>query len=101
MSKHAALTPAHKNIRFFTDSQYAHYVLLSTKPLRKHFYPVESMKALAARLRYDNAAPVSIPWVPTHIEWTACGWRPIHGNRLANKLAEVAKTQYTADSTVH
>ncbi|GMU74483.1 MAG: hypothetical protein AMXMBFR44_6790, partial [Candidatus Campbellbacteria bacterium] len=100
MNKHAALTPR-MNIRLFTDSQYARYVLLSTKPLRTHFYLVESIKALAARLRYDNAAPVSIHWVPSHIEWTAYGWRPIHGNRLADKLAEAARIRCTADSTGH
>ena len=90
MNKHAALTH-HMNIRLFTHSQCARYVLLSTKPLCTHLYLVESTKALAARLRYDNATPVSIHEVPSHIEWTAYGWRPIHGNHLADKLAEAAR----------
>ena len=98
MSKHCALMP-HTNIRLFTDSQYSRDVLLSTTPPRRHFYLVESIKALAAKLRYDNAAPVSIHWVPSHIEQTAYGRRPIHGNCYADKLAEVARNQCTAKST--
>ena len=45
MNKRVALTP-HIHIRLFTDSQYARYVLLSTKPLRTRFYLVESTKVL-------------------------------------------------------
>jgi ribonuclease HI len=87
------------NIRLFTDSQYSRDILLSTTPSRHHFYLVESIKALAAKLRYDTAAPVSIHWVPSHIEQTVYGKRPIHGNCHADKLAEVARKQCTAKST--
>ena len=66
MNKHAALTPD-MNTRLFTDNQYARYVLLSTKPFLTHLHLVESIRVLTARLRYDNAAPVSIHCVPSHI----------------------------------
>ena len=98
MGKNPALKP-HMQIRLFTDSQYSRNVLLSATPPRHHFYLVESTKALAAKLRYDNAAPVSIHWVPSHIEQTAYGRLPIHGNCYADKLAEVARNLCTAEST--
>ena len=30
-------------------------------------------------------------WIPSHIEHTIGGWRPIYGNRMADKLAEKAR----------
>ena len=34
---------------------------------------------------------VTLHWIPSHIEQTIGGWRPIHGNRKADKLAEQAR----------
>ena len=88
-----------RHIRLFTDSQYSRNVLLSQRPSRHHFYLEESCKALAAKLRYDYSAPVSLHWLPSHIEQTSRGWLPIQGNREADRLAEEARKRCTAEST--
>ena len=42
---------------YFAQHEQARYALLSTMPLRAHFCLVESIMAIAARLRHDNATP--------------------------------------------
>lgn len=64
-------------IRLYTDSQYTRDVLLAPSIPKLHAYLVESIKALGAKLRYDHALPVTIRWIPSHIELTAWGRRPI------------------------
>ena len=78
-------------IRLYTDSQYTRDVLLASYTPRCHAYLVESIKALGAKLRYDHASPVTIHWIPSHIELTAWGRLPIRGNCRADKLAENAR----------
>ena len=85
-----ALTES-RRIRLFTDSRYAQEALLSTNSKRRHFYLVDSIKALGAKLRIDHAAPVTVHWVPSHIEKTLYGTLPIIGNQKADKLAEAAR----------
>ena len=34
---------------------------------------------------------MTLHWIPSHIEHTIGGWRPIYGNRKADKLAEKAR----------
>ena len=74
-------------------------MLLSPNTPRHHIYLVESIKALGAKLRYDQAAPVSIHWIPSHIEQTMHGRLPIKGNVLADKLAEDARNRSNSDHT--
>ena len=86
-------------IRVYTDSQYARDVLIAAYTPRHHAYLVESIKALGAKLRYDHASPVTIHWIPSHIELTAWGRLPIYGNCRADKLAENARRRSSSDST--
>ena len=46
---------------------------------------------VATQFHYDHNMPVSIHWVPSHIEQTVYGRIPIEGNIRADKLAEVAR----------
>ena len=88
-----------KHIRVYTDSQYTREVLLAPNAPKHHVYLVESIKALGAKLRYDHALPVTIHWIPSHIELTAWGRLPIHGNCRADKLAEIARERSSSAST--
>ena len=78
-------------IRIYTDSQYSRNTLLRPIPAGKHFHLVESLFALGGRLRFDFDATVTLHWIPSHIEHTIGGWRPIYGNRKADRLAEEAR----------
>ena len=60
---------------------------------------MESIKALGAKLRHDHASPVTIHWIPSHIEDTTWGWLPIKGNCRADKLAEDARKRSNSAST--
>ena len=78
-------------IRIYTDSQYSRDMLLKPIPTGEHFYLLESILALGGRLRFELNSIVTLHWIPSHIEHTIGGWRPIYGNRKADKLAEVAR----------
>ena len=78
-------------IHIFTDSKYAQQTLLNNTVGRKNFHLIEDIKNLASRLRFDFDMPVSIHWIPSHIEKTIYGNRPIKGNHLADQLAEDAR----------
>ena len=86
-------------IRIYTDSQYSRNTLLAASSKSKHFYLIESIKALGSKLRYDNNSEVTIHWIPSHIEQTILGRRPIHGNCKADKLAEEARKRSSSCST--
>ena len=86
----AVLTqPAH--VRLYTDSELARNFLLARYTAKHHSYLIESIQALGAKLRYDHASPVTLHWIPSHIEHTAWGKLPIYGNCRADKLAEKAR----------
>ena len=87
-------------VRVYTDSQYSRNVLLSPKPPSRNFYLIESILSIGARLKYDLRTNVSIHWIPSHIEMTAFGWRPIQGNRDADKLAEAGRKQSTSEHSI-
>ena len=66
-------------------------MLLKPIPKGKHFYLVESILGLGNRIRSEFDIVVTLHWIPSHIEHTIGGWRPIFGNRRADKLAEQAR----------
>ena len=78
-------------VRVYTDSQYSRNMLLKPIPKGKHFYLVESILGLGNRIRSEFDIVVTLHWIPSHIEHTIGGWRPIFGNRRADKLAEQAR----------
>ena len=84
-------------IRIYTDSQYSRNLLLRHIPAGKHFHLVESLFVLGGRLRFDFEATVTLHWIPSHIEHTIGGWRPIYGNRKADRLAEEARDESKDD----
>ena len=51
---------------------------------------IEDTKNLCRKLQYDFNMPVSIHWIPSHIEKTIFGIRYIEGNREADELASSA-----------
>ena len=86
-------------VRVYTDSKYSRDVLIAASTPRYHAYLLESIKALTAKLRYDHASPVTVHWIPSHIENTSWGRLPIHGNCRADKLAESARKRSHSSST--
>ena len=86
-------------IHIFTDCQYARNVLLSTTAKKKNFLLIDNIKDLASKLRYDLDMPVYIHWIPSHIEKTIYGIRPIIGNQKADKHAEDARNMSTDEDT--
>ena len=66
---HTVLTSS-TNVRLYTDSQLARNFLLANYTPRHHIYLIESIRALGAKLRYDHASPVTLHWIPSHIELT-------------------------------
>ena len=86
-------------IRIYTDSQYSRNTLLNPIPAGKHFLLVESIFDLGNRLRSDFELLVTLHWIPSHIEQTIGGWRPIYGNRKADKLAEQARDRSGEEHT--
>ena len=82
-------------IHIFTDSRYSQNILTAYSVRRKNFYLIEDIRNLATQLRYDYNMPVSIHWVPSHIENTVHGRRPIEGNVRADELAEEARIMST------
>ena len=91
LNNRASVIRPSRSIRVFTDSQYSRNALLNPIPTSNHFYLVESIVSLGARLRFDCRTAVTLHWIPSHIEQTTWGWRPIHGNREADKLAETTR----------
>ena len=65
------LTFSSKYMHLRTDSQCTRDVLLAPSTPRCHAYLAESIKALGAKLRYNHASPVTVHWIPSHIELTA------------------------------
>ena len=86
-------------IHIFTDSQYSRDALLSAMPHRKNFLLIESALALGAKLHFDLQAPVTLHWVPSHIEKTIQGYLPIEGNCKADKLAQAARKRCRPESS--
>ena len=88
---HINLSTESLPVHLFTDSKYSRQVLLDDAPRRKNFYLIEDIKNLASKLRFDLGMPISIHWIPSHIQHTIYGTRHIEGNRCADELAEQAR----------
>ena len=78
-------------IHVFTDCKYARNALLTPTPRKKHFLLIEDIKSMASRLRFDLKMPVTLHWIPSHIEKTIYGERPIVGNVQADEQATLAR----------
>ena len=79
--------------------QYSRDLLLKPIPAEKNFYLVECIRGLGERLRFELGIGVTLHWIPLHIEHTVAGWRPIHGNRKADKLVEQARDSSRLEHT--
>ena len=77
--------------------QFSQQILTNFNTRRKQFHLIEDIRNLAAQLHTDYNMPVSIHWIPSHIENTVYGRRPIDGNVLADKLAEEARKMSNND----
>ncbi len=78
-----------KMIHIFTDSLNTIRTLLNPIILEKLFYLVEDIKNLAQIL--NPRFKFIIHWIPSHIEHTSFGIKPIHGNIEADRLAKEAQ----------
>ena len=87
----------HSSIHFFTDSMYTQQVLCSDFIPKKNFILIEEIKNLASRIT-DNFS-LMIHWIPSHIENTIFGKRPIIGNQRADDLAKSAQVRATDNHT--
>jgi len=74
-----------KMIHIFTDSLNTIRTLLNPIILEKLFYLVEDIRNLAQFS--DPRFKFIIHWIPSHIEHTSFGTKPIHGNIEADRLA--------------
>ena len=75
----------------FTDSKYARDILLSPNHKKTNFLLVDDTKSIATRLLRDQQIPVTIHWIPSHIEKTSVGTYYIWGNHYADKQADIAQ----------
>ena len=99
LEHHESVNKSAVPLRIYTDSQYSRDTLLNSIPAGKNFLLVESIFDLGNRLRLDFEVLVTIHWIPSHIEQTIGGWRPIFGNRKADKLAEQARDRSKEEHT--
>ena len=91
------LCPQSRPIHIFTDSKYTREVLLSPNNKSINFYLIDDIKAIATRLNRNHNIPISLHWIPSHIEKTMYGTRHIWGNYYADIQAENARKR-TRDS---
>jgi len=80
-----------KKIHIFTDSLNTIRTLCNSVIPENLFYLNEDTRNLAQILnpRFDFI----IHWIPSHIEHTSFGTKPIHGNIEADRLAKVAQNR--------
>ena len=60
---------------------------------KKHFSLIEDIKNIASFLNDDYS--ITIHWIPSHIENTSFGKKPIIGNDRADTLADLAQERST------
>ena len=80
-------------MHIFTDRLGALTALGNCKIPRKNFYLIEEIKNLADRL--SDRFKFHLHWIPSHIERTSHGFRPIQGNVRAEQLADEADWSVT------
>ena len=82
-----------KPIHIFTDSMYVFNILTKIYIPKKHFSLIEDIKNIASFLNDDYS--ITIHWIPSHIEKTSFGEKPIIGNDRADTLADLAQERST------
>ena len=80
-----------KQIHIFTDSLNTVRTLCNTLLPERLFYLTEDIRNLA-QILYPRFKFI-IHWIPSHIERTSFGIKPIHGNIEADRLAKEAQNQ--------
>jgi len=82
-----------------TDSMNTQRAPCSTVIPERLFYLVEDIKNLAEIL--SPRFSFTIHWIPSHIESTALGKRPIHGNVEADHLADEGRQRASERDTLN
>jgi len=85
-------------VHIFTDSMNIQRALCSTAIPERLFYLVEDTRNLAEIL--SPRFSFTIHWIPSHIESTAIGKRPIHGNVEADYLANEGQQRASQRDTL-
>ena len=88
-----------KQIHIFTDSLNTVRTLCNPTIPEKLFNLTEDIKNLA-QILYPRFKLI-IHWIPSHIERTSFGIRPIHGNVEADRLAKQAQNQAAVSETLN